>query len=207
MKNKEQRNLDFWIPFFPWGILLLMWTLFFGLFCFVTGPYILAFIHLVLFAMLGLEYGRDYCYPITLFLNYKTKKINKTEVANDTDDIVLESIHKEKAIESVDVKFNLSEFGSKNTFLQIKIPSSFIGEFKKYNPCLNSPSILCKKIYEWGECDNGMCTQNILCFSKAEIKSTIEQVTSEVHAAIEWLPNENGDQSICTQKWVKFEWK
>jgi hypothetical protein len=64
-----------------------------------------------------------------------------------------------------------------------------------------------KKISEWGDCDNGQCVQNVLCFSKAEIKSTVEQVTNEINTAIEWLPNEHGDQSICIQKWVKFEWK
>lgn len=123
------------------------------------------------------------------------------------DHTSLEEIPDEKALKSVDVKFNLSELAGKNTFLLIKIPSSFIDGFKKYNICLNSPSILGKKIYEWGDRDNGMCVQNVLCFSKAEIKSTIEQVTNEIYTAIEWSSNENGEQSICIQKWVKFAWK
>ncbi len=207
MKNKEQRNLDFWIPFFPWGILLLLWLLVFGLFCFVTGPYILALIYLGLFAILGLKYGRDYCRVKKLLSEYDIQKINKTEVVTNIEDTALEHIPDEKGIQSVDVKFDLSELGNKNTFLLIKIPFSFIDEFKKYNLSLNSPSILGKKIYEWGDCDNGMCVQNVLCFSKEQIKSTINQVTNEVHAAIEWLPNEHGDQSICIQKRVKFAWK
>ena len=207
MKSNEQRNSNLWLPFFPYGFFLMSVWLIVGLLFLILESYILAILYLVIFVVSGLIYGWDYCYVKKLLLNYDMEKINRTEVINDTEDIFLESIQDKKVSTSVDVKFDLSELGDKNTFLLIKIPSSFIDKFKKYNLSLNSPSILGKKIYEWGDRDNGMCIQNVLCFSKVEIKSTIDQVTNEVHAAIEWLPNEHGEQSKCIQKWVRFAWQ
>ena len=205
MKNKEQRKMNISIPFFLGGILIFIWLLFIGLICLIYESYLLGAICII--AIVGLLYGLDYCRIKKLLFKCNMEKINETQEANNMEHTFLEEIPDEKGLKSVDVKFDLTELGTQNTFLLIKIPFSFIDEFKKYKHSLNSPSILGKKIYEWGDCDNGMCVQNVLCFSKEQIKSTIEQVTNEVRGAIEWLPNEHGDQSICIQKWVKFVWK
>lgn len=199
--NNEERKLDFRVSFMPWGVPLLVWFLFFGLFCLLMESYILGYIYILIFVILGLAYGWDYSNIKKLLLKYNAVEMDYI------DHTFLEEIFDENPLKSVDVKFDISELSSKNSFLLIKIPSSFIGEFKKYKRSLNSPTILGKKIYNWGDCDNELCVQNVLCFSKAEIKSTIEQVTKELYTAIEWLPKENGDQSTCIQKRVKFEWK